>query len=187
MSKGEKARSPRESTLAALLEGKPKRGRPRSAVPRQSVYVALTDGQKHLLTTIGDALPADFSRADIPDMAVALLSARLDQVRQAVADRDRDLPEGITDIESLYFLWDLVPPPAGAETKWTSVRLSPQQVVQFGRLQGILKALFGSTRSDVFALALALLASFAAQPQNKHTAYASVRDFDLYVQDRFLS
>ena len=39
----------RESTLAALLEEKQKRGRPKRAISRQNVYVALSLEQKEQL------------------------------------------------------------------------------------------------------------------------------------------
>ena len=90
-----------ESTLAALLREKPKRGRPRHAVSRQSVYVALSPEQKALIDTLASRLPGDLSRADIPDMSVMLLSVRLEALRRAVADRDREMPEGITVMASL--------------------------------------------------------------------------------------
>ena len=72
--------------------------------------------------------PKGLSRADIPDMAIRLLSSRLELLRRAVADRNREIPEGITDLDSLYLLWDLPLPTENGEPKWTSIRLSPQQV-----------------------------------------------------------
>ena len=50
--------------------------------------------------------------------------------------------------------------PKTRKTKWTTVRLSPQHVVDLGRAQGGLGALFGASRSDVFGLSLALLRQF---------------------------
>jgi hypothetical protein len=100
-----------ESTLAALLREKPKRGRPRHAVSRQSVYVALSPEQKALVNELADCLAGDLGRADIPDMAVMLLSVRLEALRRAVSDRDREMPEGITALESVYLLWDVPLPP----------------------------------------------------------------------------
>ena len=145
-----------ESTLAALLREKPKRGRPRHAVSRQSVYVALSPEQKALVNELADCLAGDLGRADIPDMAVMLLSVRLEALRRAVSDRDREMPEGITALESVYLLWD-VPLPPLADGGWTSIRLSPQQVIQLGRAQGLLHALFNANRSEVFSLGLGLL------------------------------
>ena len=156
----------KDNTLAALMREKPKRGRPPRAVSRQNVYVALTKSQKMQMKSLAKALPKGLNRADIPDMAVNLLSIRLERLRQAVSGRNREMPEGITDLESLHLLWDLpllykgggaVPEP---EAKWTSIRLSPQQVISLGRVHGIFNALFGATRSVVFSLGLALLAQF---------------------------
>lgn len=145
-----------QSTFRALVtEDKPKRGRPKHAIPRESVYVELSLGQKTLLTTLGDSLPV--TRADIPDMAVMICAKRFDAMRRAIAERERELPEGITDLDSLYYLWDLELEKRDEEKKWTSVRLSPNQVVELGRLHGTFNALFKTTRSDVFSLALSLL------------------------------
>jgi hypothetical protein len=121
--------------------------------------VALTKSQKQQMKALAKQLPESFSRADLPDMAVNLLSIRLEQLRQAVSGRNREMPEGIVALDSLYLLWDL-PLDKGEEAKWTSIRLSPQQVIGLGRVHGILNALFGATRSDVFSLALALLIQF---------------------------
>jgi hypothetical protein len=60
-------------------------------------------------------------------------------------------------LESLYLLWDLFVPPTNEETHWTSIRVSPQQVLDLGSLHGTLNAAFGATRSDVFVLGLSLL------------------------------
>lgn len=149
----------KESTLAALLEDKPRRGRPRRAVSRQNVYVALTEEQKQEMNILADSLPKGFSRADVPDAAIILLSTRLEVLRIAVADRNREIPEGVTDLDSLYLLWDLSLPTESDTLKWTSIRVSPQQSIELGRVHGILNALFGANRSDVFGLSLALLAS----------------------------
>ena len=51
----------------------------------------------------------------------------------------------------------------GGGERWTSIRLSPQQVLELGRLHGTLNAAFGAGRSEVFGLALALLAQFLEQ------------------------
>ena len=155
----------KDNTLAALMREKPKRGRPPRAVSRQNVYVALTKAQKQQMKSLAKQLPDGFVRADIPDMAVSLLSIRLERLRQAVSGRNREMPEGITDLESLHLLWDLPLPQQGRgkeaeEAKWTSIRLSPQQVISLGRVNGIFNALFGATRSEVFSLGLALLAQF---------------------------
>lgn len=153
-----------DSTLAALLKTKPGRGRPHSLVRRQSVYVSLAPVHKSQLKELADALPLGIKRSDVPDIAVAHLAFQFEQLRNAVADRDRELPEGIADIDDLYFLWDLQPLeelPVGQ--KWTSIRLSDSRVVEFGQLQGVFKVLFGSTRSEVFYLALALLGDFTSR------------------------
>jgi hypothetical protein len=174
-----------DSTLAALLKEKRKRGRPKHSVPRHSVYVALTSRQKKEITTLAKQLPPTFSRADIPDMAITMLSVRLQAVRRAVADRDRELPEGITDMESRFFVWALEPQLDDAEAKWTSVRLSPAQSVEFGRLQGTFNALFGANRSQVFALALALLTQ-QVRLVDDAAHYESIDEFEAYVVDAFL-
>ena len=189
------------STLKELLRDKPKRGRPRRMVARQNVYVALRPEQKGLMAVLAERLPAGLGRADVPDLAVSVLTARMEALRSAVAGRTREIPEGVTDLESLYLLWDVAPPEqwsvvsgqlsvssgqsgagssqrsagrkraaaAGAEAetgggeRWTSIRLSPQQVLELGRLHGTLNAAFGAGRSEVFGLALALLAQFLEQ------------------------
>jgi hypothetical protein len=98
-------------------------------------------------------------------MAINLLSVRLEVLRQAVADRDREIPEGITDLESLYLLWDLPLPSENGESKWTSIRLSPQRVIELGRARGVLNALFGVNRSQVFSLSLVLFNQFLNNDQ----------------------
>jgi hypothetical protein len=176
----------KDSTLAALLKDKPKRGRPPSAVSRQNVYVALTPEQKEWLTALADDLPVGFSRADIPDLAVTLLATRLELLQTAVSDRNRGIPEGITDLESLYLLWDLALPNPDDDNKWTSIRLSPQQVIELGRVQGILNALFGVNRSQVFALGLALFAHFVNQQQPADRAFKSLRDLRDWMRKIYL-
>ena len=148
----------KDSTLAALLKEKRQRGRPPSEISRQNVYVELTQSQKQQLTEIAEALPAEFVRADTADLAVIVLATRLESLRRAVAGRTREIPEGITDLNSLFLLWDLPLHDAEEEARWTSIRLSPQQAIELGRAHGTLNVLFGATRSEVFALALALLA-----------------------------
>lgn len=150
----------KESTIAALLEDKPKRGRPRHAVSRKNVYVSLTKEQKERMKAIARKLPSTLSRADIPDMAINLLATRMELLRRAVADRDREIPEGITDLDSLYLLWDLPLPLANGEPRWTSIRVSPQEAIELGRAHGVLNALFGANRSQVFSLSLTALAQF---------------------------
>jgi hypothetical protein len=155
------SRSQKESTLAALLRDKPRRGRPPREVSRQNVYVALSEAQKKKVSTLAKKLPAGFARADIPDLAMMVLSTRMEGLRRAVAGRTRDIPEGITDLESLYLLWDVhMPKNEDVEARWTSIRVSPQQAIDLGRIHGTLNVLFGATRSEVFALALELLRAF---------------------------
>ncbi len=151
---------PRVSTLKELLRDKPHRGRPRRQVARQNVYVALHPEQKTQLDALARQLPAALSRPDLPDLAVSVLTARMEALRTAVVGRTREIPEGVTDLESLYLLWDLEPPRRDPAEKWTSIRLSPQQVLEMGRLHGTLNAAFGANRSEVFGLALALLTQF---------------------------
>lgn len=148
----------RASTLAALLKEKPKRGRPSRNVSRQNVYVALAKSQKKQMKLLAGLLGENISRADIPDLSISVLSARLEALRRAVADRNREMPEGITDLESLYLLWDLpLPTKDEKEPSWTSIRVSPQQVIELGRSHGTLNAVFGANRSQTFSLALSLL------------------------------
>lgn len=151
---------PRVSTLKELLRDKPRRGRPRRQVARQNVYVALHPEQKTQLDELAGLLPIDLGRADLPDLAVSVLTARVEALRTAVVGRTREIPEGVTDLESLYLLWDVELPNREPADKWTSIRLSPQQVLELGRVHGTLNAAFGATRSEVFGLALALLAQF---------------------------
>lgn len=176
-----KSSSSNESTLAALLREQPKRGRPRSQIERQSVYVALSPEQKAQLTSLTARLPDIFVRADVPDLAVTLLSARFEQLRVAMSDRERELPEGVTDLESLYYLWDIPIRPAPTGTKWTSIRLSPQQVVQFGRLQGTLNALFGANRSQVFTLSLDLLDDLLRRADYTNADWQTILDFEAFA------
>ena len=148
----------RPSTLAALLKDKPKRGRPLHNVSRQNVYVALAKSQKKQMKQLAGLLAEEIGRADIPDLSISVLSARLEALRRAVADRNREMPEGITDLESLYLLWDLPLPNSNEkEPSWTSIRVSPQQVIELGRAHGTLNAVFGANRSQTFSLALSLL------------------------------
>jgi len=148
----------RASTLAALLKEKPRRGRPSRNVSRQNVYVALASSQKKQMKQLAGLLADEISRADISDLAISVLSARLEALRRAVADRNREMPEGITDLESLYLLWDLpLPSVSEIEPSWTSIRVSPQQVIELGRAHGTLNAVFGANRSQTFSLALSLL------------------------------
>ncbi len=147
---------PKKSTIAALLREKPKRGRPPHRISRQNVYVALTEEEKVDMYELAEALPPGLKRADIPDLAIGLLALRLEHIRRHVADRDREMPEGITDMESLYLLWDLPLPADDEDRKWTSLRVSPQQAIELGRVHGVLHALFGANRSQVYILGLAL-------------------------------
>lgn len=148
------------STLKELLRDKPRRGRPRRMVARQNVYVALHPEEKAQIVTLAGQLPKGLTRADVPDLAVSVLTARLEALRVAVIGRTREIPEGVTDLESLYLLWDLQPPKKPPAERWTSIRLSPQQVLELGRAHGTLNAAFGANRSEVFVLALTLLAQF---------------------------
>ncbi|CUS06291.1 protein of unknown function [Candidatus Promineifilum breve] len=151
---------PRVSTLKELMRDKPRRGRPRRQVARQNVYVALHPEQKAQLNALAAKLPPTLGRPDLPDLAVSVLTARVEALRTAVVGRTREIPEGVTDLESLYLLWDLALPRREQAERWTSIRLSPQQVLEMGRLHGTLNAAFGANRSEVFGLALALLAQF---------------------------
>ena len=150
----------KDSTLAALLREKRRRGRPPRAISRQNVYVELAAGQKRQLTDLADRLPEGFVRADVPDLAIMVLAARLEALRRAVSGRSREIPEGITDLDSLYLLWDLSLPDSLEDARWTSIRVSPQPAIDLGRVHGTLNVLFGATRSEVFTLALSLLEQF---------------------------
>lgn len=150
----------RPSTLAALLEEKPKRGRPPRNVSRQNVYVALSATQRKEMSQLAARLPKGLARADLPDLAVTFLAARIEGLRRDVADRDREIPEGITDMESLYLLWDIPLPSDSDNAKWTSIRVSPQQAIELGRVHGTLNAVFGVNRSQTFGLGLAMLAEY---------------------------
>ena len=76
----------RTSTLAELLKDKPRRGRPPHSVSRQNVYVAISAEEKQEIKRLAKLLPENFSRADLPDLAVAILTARLEALHRAVAD-----------------------------------------------------------------------------------------------------
>ncbi len=159
MSKKEETKRP-FGTMAELLKEKPKRGRPRRAVSRENVYVALSPAEKERMTAVAQQLPTGLKRADLPDLAIMVLATRMEALRRAVADREREIPEGITDLESLYLLWDADLPVKTAVAKWTSIRVSPQQAIELGRANGVLKAAFNATRSETFSLALSLLTAF---------------------------
>ena len=146
--------------MAALLKEKPRRGRPPRKVERQNVYVSLTKEEKEKIKLLSKKFPKGIVRADIPDLAVTILSTRMEAMRRAISNRDREMPEGVTDLESLFLLWDLHLPESSESEKWTSIRLSPQPVIELGRLHGALNALFGTTRSDTFRLGLSLLEQF---------------------------
>ncbi|MCA9959601.1 MAG: hypothetical protein R3E31_04790 [Chloroflexota bacterium] len=181
MSKTEKRRT---NTLAALLEDKPKRGRPQRDVKRQNVYVALSVAQKQAMKDLAQRLPDGLGRADLSDLAVSILAARLEALRRAVAGRNREIPEGITDLASLYLLWDLSLPPEEPELKWTSIRLSPQPSIELGRAHGTLNAVFGANRSQTFELALMLLAQFLEDyPQVDPISLEELREkiLDIYL------
>jgi hypothetical protein len=175
----------KEGTLAALLEEKRKRGRPRRAISRKNVYVALSPDQKDQMRQLTDLLPDGLNRSDIPDMAITLLATRMELLRQAVAGRDREIPEGITDLDSLYLLWDLPLARDSGEAKWTSIRLSPQQAIDLGRTHGLLKVLFGTSRSQVFALALALLTQFM-QTEMTNKRYTSIEEVNDWIARIYL-
>jgi hypothetical protein len=172
-------------TLAALLEEKRKRGRPRRAISRKNVYVALSPAQKDQMRQLADLLPDGLNRSDISDMAATLLAARLELLRRAVADRNREIPEGITDLDSLYLLWDLPLADHTSEAKWTSIRLSPQQAIELGRAHGLLNAIFGANRSQVFALCLALLAQFM-EKEMTNKRYASIEEVNDWITRIYL-
>ncbi len=166
----------RTSTLAELLKDKPKRGRPLRPVSRQNVYVALFDEEKKEMQRLALLLPSALSRADLPDLAIAVLTARLESLHRAVADRNREIPEGITDLESLYLLWDLTVPTNHSERKWTSIRVSPQEMIELGRAHGTFNAAFGANRSETFSLALILLTLFLeTQDLHQDATLAEVR------------
>jgi hypothetical protein len=179
------ANNRKDSTLAALLEDKPKRGRPRRPVSRQNVYVALSEAQKREMNQMADNLPDGFNRADVPDIAIFLLSVRLEVLRRAVAGRNREIPEGITDLDSLYLLWDLPLPERIEELRWTSIRVSPQQAIELGRVHGILNALFGVNRSEVFSLSLSLLGQ-SLKNELAGRSFNSVKDVRDYIHAIFL-
>ena len=151
------------ATMAALLKEKPKRGRPRHQVSRQNVYVALRPAEKQLMKSLTGRLPDGLVRADVADLVITILTVRLDALRLAVAGRNREIPEGVTDMESLYLLWDLPLPSNEGEEKWTSVRASPQQVIELGRAHGALNAAFGASRSETYRLGLVLLDNFLSE------------------------
>jgi hypothetical protein len=71
----------KDSTLAALLRDKTRRGRPPREISRQNVYVELTQQQKQRLSQLAEQLPEAFVRADIADLAIMVLATRLDEAR----------------------------------------------------------------------------------------------------------
>jgi hypothetical protein len=180
-----KSSAEKDSTLAALLRDKPKRGRPPREVSRTNVYVELTEQQKEELSELADSLPDGFVRADVADLSIMVLAARLEGLRRAVAGRTREIPEGITDLESLYLLWDLPLPNGEEEARWTSVRVSPQQAIDLGRAHGTLNVLFGATRSEVFVLALALLRYFI-EHDLPEKPISSLQDMREFIFDNYL-
>lgn len=176
---------PKKSTIAALLREKPRRGRPPRRISRQNVYVALTEEEKEGMYKLAELLPAGVKRADIPDLAITLLALRLEHIRRHVAGRDREMPEGITDLESLYLLWDLPLPAEDEDRKWTSLRVSPQQAIELGRVHGVLHALFGANRSQVYILALSLFRQAVRHELAAHS-YRSVSELQDLMESIFL-
>ena len=124
-------------------------------------------------------------RADIPDLAINLLTVRMELLRRDVADRDREIPEGVTDLDSLYLLWDLPLPANDSPSKWTSIRLSPQQVIELGRIHGVLKALFGVNRSQVYGLSLTLFGQFL-EGELAGKSFESLHEVNVYMQGIYL-
>lgn len=183
--KQNKQNKERPSTLAALLKEKPKRGRPPRPVSRQNVYVALFDEQKKNMDRLATFLPDGLTRADLPDLAISILAARLESLRQAVADRTREMPEGITDLESLYLLWDLPLQKNESSPKWTSIRVSPQQTIELGRVHGTLNAVFGANRSQTFSLGLTLLSQFL-ENEPAHDSAMSLDELRKKILDIYL-
>lgn len=177
--------NPSKGTFRELVTDKRKPGRPRHTVQRQSVYVELSPDQKIQIGDLGRRL-ARFKRSDVPDMAVMTLATRIEAIRIAVAGRAREMPEGITDMQSLYFLWDIPPVGESAESKWTSIRLSPQQVDEFGSLQGRFSLLFGANRSHVFTLALALFAQLVTLEEENLNTLTTLEQFNRFLTDNYL-
>lgn len=93
--------------------------------------------------------------------------------------------KGITDIESLYLLWDL-PLPSTSETEpaWTSIRVSPQQVIELGRAHGTLNAVFGANRSQTFSLALSLLEQLI-EDHPLIQQYTTVEELRKYIMELY--
>ena len=154
-----------KDTILALLEEKPKRGRPPHPIPRVNVYVALFKEQKEAMSKLANLLPKSLKRADLPDLAIVILDAQMEALRQAVAGRNREMPEGVTDLESLYLLWDLPIVKYNSVARWTSIRVSRQQEIELGRAHGTLNGAFGANRSQTFSLALSLLSRFLQKSQ----------------------
>lgn len=175
----------KKSTLAALLKDKPRRGRPLRQVSRQNVYVALTEIEKAQIDEITHRLPSMLKRADVPDLAITILGIRLESMRRHVADRTREIPEGITDLESLYLLWDIPLPEKNTDAQWTSIRVSPQPAIELGRAHGVLNALFGVNRSQVFVLGLRLL-SHALVNELKSKPYRSFQEMQQLMERIYL-
>lgn len=180
-----KSGSDKDSTLAALLRDRPKRGRPRREVSRENVYIELSEEQKQLMSDLGESLPEEIVRADVADLSIMVLAARLEALRRAVAGRTREIPEGITDLDSLYLLWDLPSPDEDVERRWTSIRVSPQQSIDLGRAHGTLNALFGATRSEVFGLGLALLSHFVTHEYSDN-GISTLPEMKEHIRDLFL-
>ena len=183
MSKTDKSHSSKSqsSTLAELLKEKPRRGRPPREVSRQNVYVMLRPGEKALMKQLTSLLPTGIKRADLADLAITAVTVRLEALRLALTGRNREIPEGITDLDSLYLLWDIPLPETPPAEKWTSIRVSPQQVIELGRAHGALNGAFGATRSETFSLGLAILAKYLeTNPiQTDSLALEDVRDLIL--------
>lgn len=180
-----KSGSDKDSTLAALLRDRPKRGRPPREVSRENVYIELSEDQKQLMSDLAESMTERIVRADVADLAIMVLAARLEALRRAVAGRTREIPEGITDLDSLYLLWDLPSPDENVETRWTSIRVSPQQAIELGRAHGTLNVLFGATRSEVFGLGLALLAYVVAH-EYPDSGISSLLEMKEHISDLYL-
>lgn len=126
----------------------------RHAVSRQSVYVALSPEQKALVNELADCLAGDLGRADISQYGRhvgAVGSVAPGCFGSEQEDAERDCPGIGLFVVGCAFA---APWPMAVGT---SIRLSPQQVIQLGRAQGLLHALFNANRSEVFSLGLGLL------------------------------
>ena len=115
------------------------------------------------------------ARADLADLAITMLNgAPGSAAARGRRSQPRDPRGGHRYGLSLSAVGSATAA-EGREEKWTSVRVSPQQVIELGRAHGTLNAAFGASRSDTFSLGLVLL--------DRYMSAGDFQDSDLTLEE----